>query len=133
MGRFPAGLFLEVQDQPALAPVEDPKGRMAAGRITAERLDFDNLGSLLGQEHGCVGAGDVSAEIQDGESGQGLLHVASPPRCTWAPAARPAGPRTPLLVGLVLVRPIIRRPLGAGKIGTGRPYPGIRQAGRLWT
>src|SRR5689334_18104352 len=49
-------------------------GAERAGPIAvAQALDLDDLGAMLGQQHGAVGAGDALAEIDDLQAGERRL------------------------------------------------------------
>src|SRR6185503_5255984 len=74
-----AGVGLEVDGDAPLAEVaDDGIGRMAAVTraqgarpvAVADAFDLDDLGAVLRQQHGAVGAGDALAEIDDLQAGE---------------------------------------------------------------
>jgi hypothetical protein len=73
----------QVQDRPALAPVEE-RVRDTGHARAAGRVDVDDVGALVGEQHGCQRPGHVLAEVDNPEACQRtrhfhtLLDVASP-------------------------------------------------------
>src|SRR4029453_724812 len=77
-----AGVGLEVDGDALLAEVADDRvGRVAAVAradrarpvAIADALDLDDVGAVLRQQHGAVGAGDALAEIDDLQAGKGRV------------------------------------------------------------
>src|SRR4029434_6699929 len=73
---------LEVDGDALLAEVADDRvGRVAAVAraelplqvAVADALDLDDVGAVLRQQHGAVGAGDALAEIDDLQAGKGRV------------------------------------------------------------
>ena len=59
-----------VDDHAALVAVPHGEARAAAARITAGRLDLDDVRPEVGQEHGGGGTGDPGAQVHDPEAVQ---------------------------------------------------------------
>ena len=96
-----AGVGLEIDGDAALAEVADDGEGCVAAIADAERarpvafaqaLDLDDLGAMLGQQHGAVGPGDALAEVDDLEPGE--RRVVTHPSLTsslpkFSPRSRP--------------------------------------------
>ena len=61
--------LLQVQDHPALAPVEE-RVRGACAARAAGRVDVDDVRPLVGEQHGGQRAGHVLPEVDDPQAGQ---------------------------------------------------------------
>src|SRR5262245_1459661 len=54
-------------------------------RVSIRRLDFDDVGTEVGQDHGGAGSRNVGREVHDLESGKNVVacHWMSPESCAW--------------------------------------------------
>ena len=65
---------LQVQDRPALAPVEE-RVRDTGHARAAGRVDVDDVGTLVGEQHGRQRPGHVLAEVDDPQACQRTRHA----------------------------------------------------------
>ena len=75
--RLAALVRLQVEDDALLSPVPHAPGGHGAEGVAAGRLDLDDLGAVVGQDHGRHAGGEPRSEIDDGDAftywGHGLL------------------------------------------------------------
>ena len=95
-------VLLEVHDRGALVAVEDVEGERMAfavllhepepGVVAARLLDLDDVGAEIGEDRARIGAGDVLADLDDGEAGKrhGRRRSCSARRRTGRKALTPA-------------------------------------------
>src|SRR6185295_11851572 len=65
-------VVVEIVRRHAAAPVGD-----VAGEVALEALDLDDVGPLVGEEHGGRRAGDDAGQVDDADAVQGSWHGAS--------------------------------------------------------
>ena len=75
---------LEIEHAAALAAVPEAPGMMPAERIPRGRLDLDDLGPVVGEDHAGEVAVHAPGEVEHAESATGSRHE-SAPFPSWAP------------------------------------------------
>ena len=80
-----ASLFLQVDHEAALGAVDleettplTVQRRGVAHAVAAGRLDLEDVGAQVGEDHGAVRAGDVFGEVGDSNAGQNAGHCGPP-------------------------------------------------------
>ena len=76
----------EVQHDASLAPIPGDPRRLNAERVSARRLDLDDLCPVVGQHQGAEGPGHPEREIQDGQACAWSCHGSPPGLAVWVPA-----------------------------------------------
>ena len=78
-------LFLQVDHEAALGAVDLEEAatlavqrRGVAHAVAAGRLDLEDVGPQVGEDHGAVRAGDVFGEVGDSNAGQNAGHCGPP-------------------------------------------------------
>ena len=67
-------LRLEIEDDATLAAVPHEGGVVLAAGVALRRLDFDDLGAGVGQNHGGQGASEATGEVDDSQALAGWRH-----------------------------------------------------------